>query len=1224
MRQNKRKLWFLLLTTVLIICATLTLTIVKAQAKTINSAPASNIFFYVTNSDGKDVLMKVMTLQELTALQHGQLSGVTTGTDTGTNYYFSYTDNYPTTGYCEAKGITLPELAAYVKNTSPVAGASSIAYSGNDLMQFMATDSYGSYVKSWSYSVLYGTPRYYFSGMLSTTTGWNTGWEVGGDDLAKSGMDLDTYNTTYKAADVYYNAKRAAFNTGALSTPILATTSYAGRTTFSDGSSSEVGLAEEIAAHNGVVTGSLANKINQDYALRLCLPLTEADLMSGHRTAYDYFKWIYNIRLVMSTPPAITSLGTVASPTSFVSISADGNTMTITMACTTPGATIYYAVQDSNSDDDSAGAPQKQYTGPVTVDITGRNLASNPVTYYMTAVEAGYADNGIKTVNYYATAPAFQTVYSCNVGSSLIFTAASAVTSTDWTAWTSALTSVGIMAPGDSTYTAIPSTGYTINNTAKTITLNSSLFTKNGSYGFALYAAAYSNKTMNVTFSGAAPVINTASYYICGQAIALTFSDTAYQSAVTVKVTPPGSTTATTISPTYLDRTVAGKLTIKASYFSLATSKITGPGTYTLSITNTNFIPNTQTVTIKVINEADIPAYAYTLTYSNASSIAIGNTLHMTLTLTGKTAFELYGGEYRFTFDGTALSLNTSSISGSWDYGVKSDSATGLTTLTFIKLETANTGIAMNASTTLATFDLSVRKAGTFSMTPTVAILTDASAKLLDNVTAAAVSVTSTDTLGDLDEDGSITSSDVVMLINSLIGNITLSDKQLVAADVDEDGSITSSDAVRLVNYLVGNITAFSTESTAELALSSSSNSAALKKALNDTPLTVINNLLFTPVPHFLKLADTSTSAEAVISAAAVTAKPGETVIVPVTISQDSTLGFAGFTIAAAYDASVLTLNDITKGDALSNTQGWFSSSAATALVNWTSAENVTASGVLFNLSFTVKETAGLVNEPIVLSLKNNNSNNFVNNKGNAVKVMFSDGSISVLGNESADSTGGSDVSGGSTGGTGGSDVSGGSTSGSGSSVTGSTTKSFSDVDPDDWYAGAVDFVVKRGLFNGMGSNTFSPNSPMTRAMLVTVLSRLSGEKDSTATATPFSDVISGSWYDNAVAWASEKGIVTGYGDGCFGINDGITREQLVTIIYRYSAAYGYSVSHDADISGFGDSEKVSGWAAEAMKWAVGKAVLAGNDKNLLNPGGVATRAEVAVILQRWVELTES
>ena len=178
----------------------------------------------------------------------------------------------------------------------------------------------------------------------------------------------------------------------------------------------------------------------------------------------------------------------------------------------------------------------------------------------------------------------------------------------------------------------------------------------------------------------------------------------------------------------------------------------------------------------------------------------------------------------------------------------------------------------------------------------------------------------------------------------------------------------------------------------------------------------------------------------------------------------------------------------------------------------------------------------------------------------------------------------------------------------------------YSDVSANDWFASAVDYVTDKGMMNGTGTNTFGPKANTTRGMVVTVLYRLENEP-STAAAS-FTDVASGAYYANAVAWANANGIVTGYGNGKFGPNDKVTREQLAAILYRYAQykKYDVSVGEDTNIMDFDDVRQISSYAVPAIQWACGAGVMSGKSTYTLDPKGDATRAEVAAMLMRFCE----
>lgn len=178
----------------------------------------------------------------------------------------------------------------------------------------------------------------------------------------------------------------------------------------------------------------------------------------------------------------------------------------------------------------------------------------------------------------------------------------------------------------------------------------------------------------------------------------------------------------------------------------------------------------------------------------------------------------------------------------------------------------------------------------------------------------------------------------------------------------------------------------------------------------------------------------------------------------------------------------------------------------------------------------------------------------------------------------------------------------------------------FNDVSANDWFASAVDYVTGKGMMNGTADNTFSPKANTTRGMVVTVLYRL--ENQPSTSAASFTDVASGVYYANAVAWANANGIVSGYGSGKFGPNDKVTREQLAAILYRYAQykKYDVSVGEDTNILSYDDAQSISSYAIPAIQWACGAGVVTGKSGSKLDPKGNATRAEVAAMLMRFCE----
>lgn len=175
----------------------------------------------------------------------------------------------------------------------------------------------------------------------------------------------------------------------------------------------------------------------------------------------------------------------------------------------------------------------------------------------------------------------------------------------------------------------------------------------------------------------------------------------------------------------------------------------------------------------------------------------------------------------------------------------------------------------------------------------------------------------------------------------------------------------------------------------------------------------------------------------------------------------------------------------------------------------------------------------------------------------------------------------------------------------------------FTDVPENIWYQDAVTYVYEHGLFNGTGDgSTFSPNAPMTRGMFVQVLSNKTSNFDkSTWTGkSSFSDVSKDKWYAPAVEWAYRAELISGVGDGKFAPEKNVTREQMALIMYNYAKKTGNDTSFDSNIlSQFPDSGSVSGWAKEAMQWAVTHKVINGSDGRL-KPGSPAKRCEVAQV----------
>ena len=766
-----------------------------ALAKTSDSAPAQNILFYVKNSDNQNVLLKVMSIDDLTAVSHGQLSEITTGSDTGTNYYYSCTDNLPTTIYTEAKGLTLPELVEYVKNNCTVFSAPAITYAGSDKLYFMATDGAGAYSRNWTYDQLYGTNRYYFPGIFDTDNGWHNEWEI--DDgtygpTDSTAMPIDIYNSQYKDSDEYYDDKLAVFNGGSKTATILATSSAMDRVPS---------LSDEITANGGVVTGCLADELSAEESLRLCIPQSEAELMSGNRTAYQYFAWVYNVKLVMDTAPELASLGTVAAPVATFSESEDGNTLYVSLSCDTADAAIYYSLPGV------AGYTQTLYTGtPIEYDISGLDLAASPITFTMHAVKEGYADAGIVSTSYLPKAPTFTTLYTGTLGSDVTFTATSSVTESDWTAWSANISGIGMKVPSTSGYSSLDTLAgnYTIDDTNKTITFHKLLFTASGSYSFMIYADGYANKALSVTMKessggsyiytltpsategnvgdtvcvGVALNVNGGDYLLYGAGYRLVLDD-AYVDLTNVSVEgnwqygiKEDSQNGTTILTfALLDTTGSG----------VSCGTTTAIGSFNINLLNA----------ASGVNVADCQDAILTDSVAGKRDSVSGSDLCLTIIDTGI-------GDTAETpaFNTDLPSTKMANIGDSITFTVAAYvNDGGILSYQWFKDDVAING-ATNATYTINS--IATSDSGSYKV---IATNTNGTATAHSTSNICALTVSSI-MLGDVNGDGDITIVDALKVCKAVNKVITLTADQIIAADVNHDGDITIVDALRICKYV--------------------------------------------------------------------------------------------------------------------------------------------------------------------------------------------------------------------------------------------------------------------------------------------------------------------------------------------------------------------------------------------------------------------------------------
>ena len=176
----------------------------------------------------------------------------------------------------------------------------------------------------------------------------------------------------------------------------------------------------------------------------------------------------------------------------------------------------------------------------------------------------------------------------------------------------------------------------------------------------------------------------------------------------------------------------------------------------------------------------------------------------------------------------------------------------------------------------------------------------------------------------------------------------------------------------------------------------------------------------------------------------------------------------------------------------------------------------------------------------------------------------------------------------------------------------------FRDVDTDDWFYDAVVYAYDNDLMSGVSDDQFAPDATLTRAMVAQMLYSLEG-KPRTGSA-GYADVAFGAWYEDAVAWISSEGLMTGYSDAAFGPNDPLTREQLALILYNYADWAGYDVRGSVSLGSYIDADSASTWAVEALEWAIDAGLISGRGEGILAPAGTATRAEVAQIFMNFLE----
>ena len=178
----------------------------------------------------------------------------------------------------------------------------------------------------------------------------------------------------------------------------------------------------------------------------------------------------------------------------------------------------------------------------------------------------------------------------------------------------------------------------------------------------------------------------------------------------------------------------------------------------------------------------------------------------------------------------------------------------------------------------------------------------------------------------------------------------------------------------------------------------------------------------------------------------------------------------------------------------------------------------------------------------------------------------------------------------------------------------------FQDVPRNQWYSEGVDYITEKRYMNGVGRDMFAPQALVTRGMLVTVLYRISGMPEP-GPESGFMDVEPGSYYEPAAAWAAANGIVTGCSPDVFGPNDAVTREQFATILYRHADYSGLDPVSSGELDAYADRGEISSFAVPAAKWAIGNGVITGTGPAAFSPKGTTTRAQMAVMLMRYLNM---
>lgn len=348
--------------------------------------------------------------------------------------------------------------------------------------------------------------------------------------------------------------------------------------------------------------------------------------------------------------------------------------------------------------------------------------------------------------------------------------------------------------------------------------------------------------------------------------------------------------------------------------------------------------------------------------------------------------------------------------------------------------------------------------------------------------------------------------------------------------------------------------------------------------------------------------------------------------VVDITFAIENNPGVAVADITLSFDGSVLSLVSVPTQIGTVFNDGNITedkSGSGRYSIVWSNDENVAVDGELFTLEFKVADDARISNYFISIGI-----NELKNASGDDVRTGFSLPNISVISEETPTETPTATAR----------PTSAPAGGGGGGSVKPTATPTveptvaptehpepmapeFSDVEATDWYYEYVTYVCENGLMSGISDDEFAAEMTLTRAMLVTVLWRMENEPIVNYLM-QFTDVEADGYYQEAVRWATSEGIITGYDDVTFAPNDNMTREQIATVIYRYAQhkEYDVSVGENTNILSYDDFDSISEYAISAMQYTAGAGIINGKTESTLNPKDNATRAEIAAILQRFIE----